>query len=273
MDFVEKVAKDIKKLKIQGARSIAIAGMKTLKRVAAEDGFGNKFDRACRLLVTARPTAVAVYNAVKKVEKERTMKSINDLLYYFTNVSTLIAYKNHNLIKSNTTILTHCHSSVVVELLKTAKAKGKKFRVLVTETRPLYQGEKTARELAAVHIPVVYMDDSAPGHFIKDTDMLLLGVDAIRREGVVNKIGSYMLAVLAAENNVPVYFVGELLKLDKRKKIIIEERNPKEVIEPKKLRGVKIENPAFDITPWKYVSGVLTEKGLMSPKKILRMLK
>ena len=89
----------------------------------------------------------------------------------------------------------------------------------------------------------------------------------------MNKIGSYMLAVLAAENNVPVYFVGELLKLDKRKKIVIEERNPGEVINPKKLPGVKIENPAFDVTPWQYVTGVLTEKGLMPPKKILRLLR
>jgi eIF-2B alpha/beta/delta-like uncharacterized protein len=156
-------------------------------------------------------------------------------------------------------------------MMKKAREEKKKFEVIVTETRPLYQGEKTAHDLSQVGIPVIYVDDSAPGFFIKNVDMVLMGVDAIRKEGIVNKIGSYMISVLSKENKVPVYFAGELMKLDKRNKIIIEERNPEEIIDPKKLPGVKIENPAFDITPWKYVTGIITEKGILKSEKILKL--
>jgi ribose 1,5-bisphosphate isomerase len=273
MDAVEKTAEDIKNLKIQGARSIAIVGLEAIKGVVEENGFKQEFNSACNLLVSSRPTAVALYNAIEKIKKERSLEAIDKMIYYFENVGSLIAWNGFKLIKNNSTILTHCHSSSVVEIFKKAFEKKRKFKVIVTETRPLYQGEKTAKELSEAGIPVVYIDDSAPGHFIKQVDMLILGIDSIRKEGVVNKIGSYMLSILAKENKVSVYFVGETMKLDRRRNFVIEERNPEEVIEPGKLPNVKIENPAFDVTPWKYVAGVITEKGVLKPSQILRMLK
>jgi ribose 1,5-bisphosphate isomerase len=273
MDVVEKTTEDIKNLKIQGARSIAIAGLKSIKAIVEEYGFKQEFNTACKLLVSSRPTAVALYNAIQEIKKEKSLEKINKLIYYFENVGSLIAWHGYKLIKNNSTILTHCHSSSVVEIFKKAFEKKKKFEVIVTETRPLYQGEKTAKELSEAGIPVIYIDDSAPGHFIKQIDMLLLGIDSIRKEGIVNKIGSYMLSVMAKENKVPVYFIGEIMKLDRRKDFVIEERNPEEVIDPGKLPNVKIENPAFDVTPWKYVTAVITEKGILKPKQILRMFK
>jgi len=273
MDTVEKTAEDIKNLKIQGARSIAIAGLKAIKQVVEENGFKQEFNTACKLLVSSRPTAVALYNAIEKIKKERKMETIDKLIYYFENVGSLIAWYGYKLIKNNSTILTHCHSSSVVEIFKKAFEKKKKFTVIATETRPLYQGEKTAKELSEAGITVIYIDDSAPGHFIKQIDILILGIDSIRKEGIVNKIGSYILAVMAKENKVPVYFVGETMKLDRRKNFVIEERNPEEVIDPNKLPNVKIENPAFDVTPWKYVTALITEKGVLKPKQVLRMFK
>ncbi len=273
MDVVEKTAEDIKNLKIQGARSIAIAGLKAMKEVVEESGFKQEFIRACKLLESSRPTAVALYNAIEKIKKQKSLEEIDKLIYYFENVGSLIAWNGYKLIKNDYTVLTHCHSSSVVEIFKKAFEKKNKFEVIVTETRPLYQGEKTAKELSRAGISVIYIDDSAPGHFIDQVDMLILGIDSIRKEGVVNKIGSYMLSILAKENKVPVYFVGEIMKLDKRKKFVIEERNPEEVIAPGKLPNVKIENPAFDVTPWKYVTAVVTEKGVLKPKQILRMFK
>lgn len=273
MDSIEKTVSDIKDLKIQGARSIAITGLNSIKEIIKEKGFGKDFNRACSLLISSRPTAVALYNAIKKIQKEKKIETVDDLIYYFENVGSMIAWKGYQLIKNNYTVLTHCHSSSVVEIFKKVVAKKIKFEVIVTETRPLYQGQKTAKELAEAGISVIYVDDAAPGYFAKDIDLLLLGTDSIRKEGVVNKIGSYMLAVLAKENKIPVYFVGELMKIDKRKNFVIEERNPKEIIEPEKLPKVKIENPAFDVTPWKYVTGVVTEKGILKPKQVLRMFK
>jgi translation initiation factor 2B subunit (eIF-2B alpha/beta/delta family) len=165
---------------------------------------------------------------------------------------------------------------VVVELLKKAWEKKTRFRVVATETRPLLQGKTTAKELSEAGIPVVYTDDVAFGHLWqmhkRKISMVLLGVDGMRKEGVVNKIGSYVIAAFARENRIPVYFVGELLKIDRRRKVEIEERNPEEIIAQKDLPNVRIENAAFDITPWKYVTGVVTEKGILKPAQMRTLL-
>jgi len=277
MGIIEKTVEDIRSLKIQGARSVAIAGLKALKEFVEENGFGKGFERACRLLESSRPTAVALYNGIENVKKKKSLEEIDKLLYYFENVAPLIASQNYKLIKKNSTILTHCHSSVVVELLKTAWNKGIKFRVITTETRPLLQGKITAKELSEAGIPVVYTDDVAAGHFLqmhkRKISMVLFGIDSIRKEGVVNKVGSYVLAVFAKENKIPVYFVGELLKIDRRRKIDIEERNPEEIIREKELPKVRIENPAFDTTPWKYVTGIVTEKKVLKPTQVMRVMR
>ena len=277
MGSLEKVVKDIKTMKIQGARSIAITSLKVIRKIVEKKGFGKEFNRASKLLESSRPTAVALHNALENIRKEKSLNEIDRMIYYFENVAPLIAFQNYKLIKNNSTVLTHCHSSVVVELLKKAWDNKIKFRVVTTETRPLLQGKITAKELSEFGIPVVYSDDMAPGHFLqmhkRKINIVLFGIDSIRKEGVINKIGTYLLAVFAWENKIPVYFVGEVLKIDRRKKIFIEERNPEEIIKQKELPKVKIENAAFDITPWKYITGVVTEKGILKPEKIKRMLK
>ena len=277
MGTLERTVEDIKGVKIQGARSIALTGLKAIKEVAKREGFRKSFERACRLLESARPTAVSLYNSLENVRKKKTLEEIERMIYYFENVASLIASQNYKLVKNNSTILTHCHSSAVIELLERAWEKKINFRVVATETRPLLQGKITAKELSESGIPVVYTDDTAPGHLFqmhkRKINLVLFGIDAIRKEGVVNKVGSYLLAVFAKENKIPVYFVGELLKIDRRKKVEIEERNPKEIISQRELPKVRIENPAFDITPWRYVSGIATEKGVLNSKQVLRMFK
>jgi len=273
MSSLKRTVGDIKTMKIQGARSIAIAGLKALKEIVEKNGFKKEFRRACKLLVSSRPTAVPLFNAIEKVKKEKNIEMIDNLIYYFENVCSVIASFGIKLIKKNSTVLTHCHSTVVVEMLRYTWEKNRKFKVIVTETRPLYQGVTTAKELERIGIPVTFIVDSASGFFAKDVDLMLFGYDAVRKEGIVNKIGSYGLAVLAKENKIPVYFVGETMKFDRRKKIEIEERSPEEVIKKSKLKKCEIRNPAFDVTPWKFVSGIITEKGILKPRKVLRMLK
>jgi ribose 1,5-bisphosphate isomerase len=114
--------------------------------------------------------------------------------------------------------------------------------------------------------------DSAIEFFMKDVDIVIVGTDAIRKEGIVNKIGTYPLAVVAWEHKKPFYVVGSTLKLDKRKKLIIEERSPDEVY-VEHMKTLEVRNPAFDVTPWKYVKRVVTEKGILTPGNVLRMLK
>lgn len=273
MGIVETTLEDIKSMRIQGARSIALAGLKAIKELGKSEGFGKKFNKACNLLESSRPTAVALHNTLENVMKKKTLEEIDRMIYYFENVSSIIASQNYKLIKKNSIVLTHCHSSSVVEILSKAWEKKIDFDVIVTETRPVLQGKITARELSEDGIPVTYIVDSAAGLLIKDVDMMIVGCDAIRKEGIVNKIGTYPLAVLSKGNGIPVYFVGEILKIDKRKKIVIEERNSNEVIRQRELPKVKIRNPAFDITPWKYIDGVLTEKGIFNLRKIQRMFR
>lgn len=273
MDSLEKTVKDIKTMKTRGATPTAIVALKVLKEISKKKGFGREFNDACKRLENARPTAVVIHNAIEMVKKKKTVESITDLIGYLETVGRTIGVRNHKLIKNNSIVLTHCHSTEVVWLLRTARENGRKFKVMVTETRPVYQGITTAKELTENYIEVVYIIDDAFGLYKDEIDMMIVGCDSIRSGGITNKIGTYPMAVFAKENNIPVYFVGSLIKLDKREKFIIEERSSKEIIEPEKIKKCKIRNPSFDKTPLKYVTGVVTEKGVLKPKQILRMLK
>lgn len=271
---VREVVKSIKSMKTRGATKTAIVGLKTLRDVAEKRGFGKEFNQAAKKLESARPTAVVMHNVIKQVKGEKTLEAIDKMVYYLANIDDIIAFKNHKIVEKGSTILTHCHSAAVVSLLSYARKKKIKFKVVVTETRPRYQGKITAKELEHAGIDVTYIIDAAAGEFINKIDAMVVGCDSIRKEGIVNKIGTYPLAVLAHEKKVPVYFVGGTIKLDIRKKFKIEERPEGEVL-VRGLPGVEmdVKNPAFDITPWKYVTAVLTEKGSLKPDKIRRMLK
>lgn len=267
-DFIKR----IKSLEIQGAKEIAVESLKFLRNYAKENGFGNDFDKIAKKLEEARPTAVILHNCLEIIKKERNIETINKLLTKLNQATNEIAKKGSRLIKNGYTIMTHCHSGEALAVIKQAWKEGKKIKVFATETEPKEQGIKTARELAEMKIPVVLIIDSAVEFFVKDVDIVIVGSDAIRKEGVVNKIGTCTIAIVAKEYKKPFYVVGNTLKLDKRKKIIIEERPPSEIY-VERMKTLEVKNPAFDITPWKYVKRVITEKGILTPGNILRMLK
>ena len=213
-----------------------------------------------------------MHNCLEIIKKEKRIETIDKLLRKLNQATREIAKRGSRLIKNNYAIMTHCHSGEALAVIKQAWKEGKKITVYATETRPKKQGIKTAKELARLGIHVILIVDSAVEFFIKDIDVVIVGSDAIRREGIVNKIGTYPLAVVAKEHKKPFYVVGNTLKLDKRKKLIIEERPPHEIyVEHMKI--LEVRNPAFDVTPWKYVKRVVTEKGILTPGNILRMLK
>lgn len=271
-DSLSSLEKKIKSLDIQGAKNIALESLKFLKTCSKKKGFGKEFDKAMKRLERARPTAVVLHNCLEIIRKEKELKTIDRLLRQLKQSDKEIAVRGKGIIKNNTKIMTRCHSSEALVLIKQAWKDGKKIEVYATETRPKWQGIKTAKELAKLGIPVTLIVDSAMGFFIKDVDMVIVGTDAMRKEGFVNKIGTYMLALVAKEHKKPLYVVGDTLKLDTRKKLIIEERDPKEVY-VEHLKTLEVRNPAFDITPWKYVKRVVTEKGIMTPGNIKKLLK
>lgn len=175
-------------------------------------------------------------------------------------------------IQDDTTIMSHCHSSFVDGIFWRAKELGKKFRVVNTETRPLYQGRKTVKKLREKGIEVIHVVDSAMWWAMHkfDVDLIIIGADAVTVEGVaLNKIGSRLLALSARELHVPLYVCTSLLKynpdtiLGSRSEIEMRES---EEIWPDHPEGVSVFNPAFESIASQYISSYITEFGLIPPQ-------
>jgi len=270
------IVKRIRNLEIQGAINIAVHSLKHLKKFAKNNGFGSKFDKECKKLLESRPTAVAFFNIIAELKKDKSIKKIDELLKKIKEDEEKIAEKGSVLIKNGYRIHTHCHSSKAIDVIKKA-AEKKRFTVIVDVTRPRKQGIKTAKELSGMkNIKVVLIADNAAGLALSPPglpmdNIVLVGSDSIRKQGVTNKIGTYLLAVAAKEQRIPFYVAASTLKYDRRKKFVIEERDPSEVY--KKIKNVKIRNPAFDITPWRYITAVITEEGIKKPRQVLKELR
>lgn len=270
------IFEDIASLKIQGARQIAVESLKYLDRLSQKSGFGKDFEIEAKKLASARPTAVMLHNAVDILLKSRSQETLHSLLERIESDEKMIAYHGRKLIKNGFQVHTHCHSSEALSIIKDA-SKHNKFMVFVNETRPFYQGRITASELSNIrNLTVSFGVDSAAGPALsgigeKKDDMFLVGCDSLRKEGFVNKIGTYMMAVAAKENRVPFYVAASTLKLDRRKRIDIEHRQSSEVWEPQN-RDIIIRNPAFETVPWKYVTAVVTEKGILKPERVVKMI-
>jgi translation initiation factor 2B subunit (eIF-2B alpha/beta/delta family) len=178
------------------------------------------------------------------------------------------------LIKNNYRIFTHCHSTNVVKSLIYAKEHRRHFEVYNTETRPLYQGRKTAKELARAGIKVTQFVDAAAEIAIakqgkKDKEyvnLVFLGADALLKDSVINKVGSGMIAQIAYDNKIPVYIIADSWKYSAGN-VKLEQRDFEEVWGTKK---VHIRNPAFEAINIKYIRGIVSELGIMSYKKFLK---
>lgn len=254
--FVE-IIKKIKEIKIQGARNVARAALN------AYILFPNKSSK--KKLLDSRPTEPMMENVLDMAEKG---VDIQKIISHFTEAQERINHAVFKLIKPNEVIFTHCHSTNVVNALIYSRKKGKKFEVYNTETRPLFQGRKTARELKKQGIKVTLFTDFALGVALskeegtKKVDKIFLGADALLKKGIINKIGSEVIAQIAKNNKIPVYILADSWKYTK-KKISIENRKINEVWD-KAPKGIKIKNPSFEFVSKKYIKGIITEYGLMS---------
>lgn len=272
MESPALVAERIKSVKVQGAKEIAIYSLNYLRRFCKKYGFGLNFEVAAMILERARPTAVVLHNCLEIVKKEKKIQTIDRLIKELQEATQKIAEIGQKVVEDGQKILTHCHSGEALAVIKEAFKRGKKISVLATITRPLKQGIKTARELAKMKIPVTIAEDIAVGHLINHADLVIVGSDAIRKEGFVNKVGSWLIAEEAKRHGKPFYVVGSHFKFDSRKKFVLEERPADEVL-PKKIKGVKVRNPAFDLVPWDCVTAVITDIGIFKPEKIIKMIR
>ena len=259
-----QIARDIKNIKIQGARNIAKAGFRAYTL--------NPGKQAEEKLISLRSTEPMLANVLKMANKI----SYKDLNKKFKDNQNKINNKTIKLIKNNSVIFTHCHSSTVVNALIYAKKKAKKFEVYNTETRPLYQGRKTAKELKKARIKVTMFVDSAVSIALKksqktrNVDLILLGADAILKKGVINKVGSGVIAQLAKLNKIPLYILADSWKYFPEN-IKIEQRDFDEVWNTE--RKIKIKNPAFEKIDKKYIKGIISEFGIQSYSDFLRKVK
>jgi methylthioribose-1-phosphate isomerase len=299
---LECIAKAIEEMKVRGAPAIGATAAFGLALVAhrskAEDGeeLLIELEKAAERLRKTRPTAVNLFWAIDRVMKvARTEKSAERMRKRVVEEAIRIAEEDvesnkmigehgQELIEDGYTIMTICnagslatvHLGTVLAPIYTAWERGKKIRVIALETRPILQGARlTAFELHYAGIPVSLIVDGASGYVMRNVgvDLVLVGADRILSDGTVfNKIGTYNLAIIAKEHDVPLYSVAPTSTFDlrsKREDVIIEQRDPSEVREIKGVKiapeGVEVLNPAFDMTPPDYLAGILTEKGILRP--------
>lgn len=265
----KKLCKDIKDLKIQGAENVAKAAVKALLY---------KHDqRSIKKLISLRPTEPCLYNSIKFVLSYDDLKEgINKALSHFEYAQHKIAEIGSKLIENNFTVYTHCHSSSVINILLKAKNDGKKFNVVCTETRPLFQGRITAKELSEANIPVKIYIDSAARVALKQADIAFFGCDAITTTKIYNKIGSEMFAIISKQLDVPLYVATDSWKFD-AKSIYGQDREieyrAKEEIWKNAPKKILIENPAFEKIDPQLVTGILSELGLFMNKSFIMAVK
>jgi len=289
-------AKRIKLLEIQGARNVAIAAIKAVEETAKEskakhkDAFLNELLETKTILFSSRETEPLMRNAIRHVIyviQSSDKESVKELAVEVSRVSDMfletlelskekIAAIGSKRISHHSRVLTHCHSSTVTNMLRKAKLDGKTFEVVCTESRPVFQGRLTAKEMLDSGIKTTMIVDSAVRHFMNEIDLVVVGADAITSEGnIINKIGTSMVALAAKEARTPFYVVSELLKFDpvtvRGDYERIEERSPKEVwADPPS--GLIIRNPAFDVTRREFIHGIICEEGIISPHSISELM-
>lgn len=283
--LINKTVKEIKNLHIQGATNIAKAAIITLGVWSSQTSWTYPdLEKITAWLAFARPTEPlaqnCLYYLLKKAKTQpgiSLLPEVDQLIALLQETKTKTVETGLTLLKNGLTILTHCHSSSVTSIFRKAKQKGIKFQVILTETRPRFQGRITAEELIKQGIRATMITDSEAAFIISkednvDIDMVIVGADAINTDGsAINKVGSYGISLSAKSAKVPFYVTASLLKYSPFP-ITIEERSPKEIWKHH-LRKLKILNPAFDKIPAANISGYITEVGIVKPQHIAETIK
>jgi methylthioribose-1-phosphate isomerase len=301
----EEVADAIKQMVVRGAPAIGVSAAMGLA-IGAQQSVGTSvadleydFDYMCDVMSRTRPTAVNLFWAIERMRvafsraKAQGM-SVDELKSKLVQESQAIFKEDieanralgrfgGELIADNSTVLTHCNAGALATagdygtalgVIRGARDAGKRIAVIADETRPFLQGSRlTAWELARDDIPVTVITDNMAGHIMKQgkVDAVVVGADRIAANGdAANKIGTYMVAVLAKQHDIPFYVAAPISTLDltlaSGEEIPIEERDAREVTHVREQRlapeGVPVHNPAFDVTPNELITAIITDKGV-----------
>src|SRR5215468_3484699 len=304
----DEVAEAIRKMVIRGAPAIGVSAAMGIALGASQSvgtsvaDLEDDLNYICDVMGKTRPTAVNLFWAIERMrsvfnkEKARTsdveevkQRLVAEAIAIFhedIEANRAIGLHGGPLIPDGATVLTHCNAGALATagdygtalgVIRGARDAGKKIAVIADETRPFLQGLRlTAWELAKDDIPVTVITDNMAGHVMKSgkVDAVVVGADRIAANGdTANKIGTYMVAVLAREHGVPFYVAAPLTTLDlslaSGEEIPIEERDAKEVTHIKDHQlapdGINVHNPAFDVTPHQLITAIITDKGVARP--------
>ncbi len=297
-----QVADAIKKLVVRGAPAIGVSAALGLALAAQNSKAGTlselmtELDAAFKELRATRPTAVNLFWALERVMgKAKRAKTLGDarnavlseaqkMWEEDVKANRQMGSNGAQLFKDGDVVLTHCNAGslatvaygTALGVIRAAREAGKRLSVIATETRPVMQGARlTAFELQHDGVDVSLIPDTAVGHMMARGAIkrVIVGADRVLRTGhVFNKIGTYQVAILANRHKVPFYVAAPLSTFDfesNPEDVIIEERSVDEVVKVGKKRvapkGVRIFNPAFDMTPPELISGIITERGVLKP--------
>lgn len=307
----QDVVTAIKELKVRGAPAIGVAGAYAVAlgalaiKARSRDSFLENLQVVIQAIAASRPTARNLFYATERMSRRVGSETggVAELKQALVDEAIKIHRDEEEgtrklsgygagLIKDGFTILTHCNTGplattgygTALGVIIKAREQGKKVKVFVDETRPLLQGARlTTWELTQAKIPFTLITDSMAGYFMSrgGVDCVIVGADRIAANGdTANKIGTYTLAVLAKENGIPFYIAAPTTTIDVSiatgKEIVIEQRSRTEVayfqgicITPD---GCEVANPAFDVTPGKYLAAIITERGIVRPPYTKRVM-
>ena len=302
------VASAIKEMKLRGAPLIGVAAAYGLalsafhSKAEKREDLMKELEMSAEVLRKTRPTAVNLFWAIDRVMKraqetlgtkealaEAVVAEAQRMADEDVEVNKRMGRYGSQLIEDGDVVLTHCNAGslatvdygTALGVVRAAIEEGKNVKVIACETRPKLQGARlTCYELMRDGIPVTLITDTMVGYVMSKglVDKVVVGADRIVRDAVLNKIGTYNVAVLAFEHGIPFYVAAPMSTMDQSRTsedAVIEERSPNEVTNVRSERiapeGVKVLNPAFDITPLEYVDAVITEKGILYPEVLLRL--
>jgi methylthioribose-1-phosphate isomerase len=301
----EEVAEAIKKMVVRGAPAIGVSAAMGLALGAKQsvgtslDDLEFDFDYMCEVMSQTRPTAVNLFWAIERMRaalrraraetddveeaKRRLVVEARAIFDQDIEANRALGRFGGELIPDGATVLTHCNAGALATagdygtalgVIRGARDAGKRVAVIADETRPFLQGSRlTAWELNRDEIPVTLITDNMAGHVMKQgkVDAVVVGADRIASNGdTANKIGTYMVAVLAREHNIPFYVAAPIstidLSLKTGEEIPIEERDTREVTHVREQQlapeGIAVHNPAFDVTPNELIAAIITDKGV-----------
>ena len=300
---VSETAEEIATMEIRGAATIASEAAEALAeqaRAAAASGatasdpaaFRASMRAAARTLRETRPTAVSLPNSLRYVLQRMEGDDVDALRRSVVDASEAFVRQldraqedlgrvGANRLADGDTVMTHCHSTDALACIEAAVEQGKSISAVVKETRPRQQGHITAEQLRDAGVPVTLIVDSAARRYLDEVDHVVVGADSIAADGgVINKIGTSGLAVNARERGVPIMTAAQTIKLHPETltghTVEIEMRDEREVIEPETRDGIgdiAVENPAFDVTPPRYMDAIVTEQRQFPPESIVTLMR